>query len=211
MESVSQSTVDSILQEIPERLVDANSYKNFWNYYNIYHKKDHFEDYISIKSASQGPYYVATFVEHLLVTRVGLRATINRRIIDSVSYNIAVLGGNNSYDGKIHSILDEYLKIPPSVSCYEPYYITKFHTVERLDIGKTVRQLVHPGDQLELSISTHHNVRFDNMDVFVQVQSSDILGGPYYHQSWTGGYGSIKSYRKYQQYVQPLLPQYHIT
>ena len=88
MESVSEAAVDSILQEIPERLVNYYYYKKFSNYYNdIYHKKDRFEEYISTGSVSQGPYYVATFAEHLLVTRVGLRAAINRRIIDSVSYN----------------------------------------------------------------------------------------------------------------------------
>ena len=81
-------------------LVDANYYyKNFRNYYIIYHKKDRFEYYISIGSASQGPYYVATFAEHLLVTRVGVRTSINRRIIDSVSFAIAILAGNNPYDG----------------------------------------------------------------------------------------------------------------
>ena len=217
MESVSEAAVDSILQEIPECLVDANYYyyKNFRNYYNIYHKKDRFEYYISIGSASQGPYYVATFAEHLLVTRVGVRTSINRRIIDSVSFEIAILAGNNPYDGNKRSTLDAYLKIPPSVSHYEPQYVREFQTNERLDTGKTVRHRVHPGHQLELSINSHPNVKFDNTDVFVRVQSSDIVGGPYDHPSWTGGYGSptsgIKSYRKYQRYVQPFLPQYHIT
>ena len=79
--------------------------------------------HISIGSASQGPYYVATFAEHLLVTRVGVRTSINRRIIDSVSFEIAILAGNNPYDGNKRSTLDAYLKIPPSVSRYEPQYI----------------------------------------------------------------------------------------
>ena len=115
MESVSEAAVDSILQEIPECLVDANYYyyKNFRNYYNIYHKKDRFKYYISIGSASQGPYYVATFAEHLLVTRVGVRTSINRRIIDSVSFEIAILAGNNPYDGNKRSTLDAYLKFLP--------------------------------------------------------------------------------------------------
>lgn len=80
MENVCESTIDRLLQELPEYLLDANYYyyKNFRKYFYICHSNQKFEYYIPIASASQGSYYVATFAEHLLVTIVGLRATINK-------------------------------------------------------------------------------------------------------------------------------------
>ena len=117
MESVCESTIDRLLQELPEYLLDANHYyKNFRKYSYICHNELKVEYYIPIGSASQGSYYVATFAEHLLVTRVGLRATINRRIIDSVAFYIAILAGTNPYNCKNGSTVDDYLKIPPPVS-----------------------------------------------------------------------------------------------
>ena len=85
MERVGEAAlaVDRMLQVVPDYVVDANyyHYRNFEKYFNICHNKDRFEYYIPIcESASQGPYYVSSFAEHLLVTRVGLRAIIHRRI-----------------------------------------------------------------------------------------------------------------------------------
>ena len=130
MESVCEPAIDRLFQAVPEYLFDANYYyyRNFHNYYYIHHNKHKFEYYIPIGSASPGSYYVATFAEHLLVTRVGLRATINRRIIDSVSFHIGILAGTNPYDCKKRSTLDDYLKIPPPVSHYEPQYVREFQT-----------------------------------------------------------------------------------
>ena len=219
MESVSASeaAVDRMLRVVPDYLVDANYYyyRNFEKYFKIYHKKDQFEYYIPIcRSASQGPYYVATFAEHLLVTRVGLRAIINRRIIDSVSFNISILAGDNPYNPADRKTVDEYLKTPPPVSCYEPQYVQELKINEKLDTGKSVRHRVHPGHQLELFLSTQPTVIFDNSEVFVRVQSAAVLGGPYDHISWSRGYdsrGYTPSIKSYHKYVLPFLPQYHTT
>ena len=174
LERVGEREIDSIFETVPEYYFDANYYyyKNFQNYFSIYHNKQKFEYYIPIGNASQGFYYVASFAEHLLVTRVGLRATINRRIIDSTSFKIAILAGTNPYNHKKRSTLDEYLQIPQPVSRYEPHYVSRFLTSERLDTGKTVRHRVHPGHQLELSLTTHSTVAFTDTHVFVRVQSS---------------------------------------
>ena len=51
---------------------------------------------------------MATFAEQLLVTRVGVRASINRRISGSVSFQIAILAGKNPYDDKKRCAVDEY-------------------------------------------------------------------------------------------------------
>ena len=160
--------------------------------------------------------YVATFAEHLLVTRVGLRATINRRIIDSVAFHIAILAGTNPYNCKNRSTVDDYLKIPHPVSRYEPQYVREFQTSDKLGTGKTVRHRVHPGHQLELFLTTPSTSTLVDTEVFVRVQTSAKLVGPYDHSSWTGGYygtctSNIKSYKKYEKYALPFQPQYHST
>ena len=212
MERVGES---AIFQAVPEYLFDANYYyyENFRNYLYIWHNKHKFEYYIPVGSIAQGSYYVASFAEHLLVTRVGLRATISRRIEDSVSFRIAILAGTNPFDQQQHSTVDEYLKIPPPVSRYEPQYVKEFKISERFDTGKTVRHRVHPGHQLELFLTTRSTATFADTEVFVRVHSSDALGGPYDHPSWTTGYhGSyMKSYDKYEKYVLPHIPRYHTT
>ena len=63
---------------------------------------------------------------HFLLSAHFLAAqTYKRMRLITRVYGIAILGGNN---GKNRSILDEYLKNPPSVSCYEPFYIKENFT-----------------------------------------------------------------------------------
>ena len=66
---------------------------------------------------------MATPVEHLLVMRVGIRATVRRRITDSVSYMITVLCGNNPHDESTTRVtLNNYLKVSPPVNRFEPSF-----------------------------------------------------------------------------------------
>ena len=79
--------LDSILKVIPLQLWDANYYY-YWNYsstFSIHHERNNFEFYVPLGDIGvPGDYYVATFEEHLMITRIGIVTEISRNLEDAI-------------------------------------------------------------------------------------------------------------------------------
>ena len=58
---------------------------------------------------------MATFQEHLLVTRLGVKMKVNRNIGDSYTLCLGILHGDNPFTKRFHSRTKglEYVKTPP--------------------------------------------------------------------------------------------------
>ena len=176
--------------KIPSYLLDSNFYYycNFRSHTYVRHQFTHFEYTIPIENIyCPGLYYVATFTEHLLITRIGITAQIVKRTANATSFQFTVLEGSNPFDNKIQqTIIDSYLKLPCPVNKYQPY-LEERKASEKLDTGRYIRQRVSP-HQLELEITSKPSVQFQGLYVFIRVQTASVLGGNHDHSSWTVPY-----------------------
>ena len=199
---------DRVAGKIPSYLLDSNFYYhlNFRSHTYVRHRFTHFEYTIPIGNVCcKGLYYVAAFSEHLLITRIGITAQIVKTIADATSFHFTVLEGSNPFDKKIQRcVIDNYLKLPCQVNKYQPY-LEERKVSEKLDTGRYIRQRVDPQYQLELEITSKPSVLFQDLHVFIRVQTASVLGGNHDHPSWTAPYlyqaEDIVSYDKYKKYM----------
>lgn len=95
------SEFDELVETLPDAIFDARSYywPNFVQPVCIYHsfKKFVFSIELPTPIHESKAYYVASFGESLLLTWVGIEATINSRIGASTSMTVRVVRGNNPY------------------------------------------------------------------------------------------------------------------
>ena len=70
------NTLDAIAVNMPQHLLDANYY-----YYNNFKGTYNFQFYIPLDDINQpGSYYVGSAQEQLLITRIGIKASIKARM-----------------------------------------------------------------------------------------------------------------------------------
>ena len=211
-----EEDLDNVFEVIPWQLWDANYYyyRNYSSIISIRHQTNNFEFYVPLGDISvPGDYYVATFEEHLMVTRIGIVTEISRHLEDAIHLQFSILEGNNPYDINSRRVrIDEYFDMPcPLNKFYE--YLRHSRRNERLDTGRYVRQRVRPGYQLELKACTQPSVRYYNTKVFVRVQSASSLGGVNDHTTWTippqlQNTKDIVSYDKYKKHMLPFVVHY---
>lgn len=113
-----EEDLDSILKVIPLQLWDANYYyyRNYssTNTFSIRHERNNFEFYVPLGDIGvPGDYYVATFEEHLMITRIGIVTEISRNLEDAIHLQFNILEGNNPYDVNSRRVrIDEYFDMP---------------------------------------------------------------------------------------------------
>ena len=62
-------------------------------------KETNFEFYVPLGDIGvPGDYYVATFEEHLMITRIGIVIEMSRNLEDAIHLQFNILEGNNPYD-----------------------------------------------------------------------------------------------------------------
>ena len=68
--------------------MDANYYyyRNYSSIFSIRHERNNFESgYVPLGDIGvPGDYYVATFEEHLMITRIGIVTEISRNLVDAI-------------------------------------------------------------------------------------------------------------------------------
>ena len=141
------------------------------------------------------PTYLTGFGESMLITWVGLDCTV-RRITTSYTINLKVVDGINPYENSHTNVF--YVKGPLSVNRYEPAYIQRFITSNRVDTGQDMHILVHTGYNTELiaSFSTWHDYcSLLNTKVVVKVQHPPRVG-VHDHPSWDTGHSFDRTFNK---------------
>ena len=100
-----EEDLDSILKVIPLKLWDANYYyyRNYSSIFSIRHERNNFEFYVPLGDIGvPGDYYVATFEEHLMITRIGIVTEISRNLEDAIHLQFNILEGNNKFKTSAH-------------------------------------------------------------------------------------------------------------
>lgn len=205
-----EAEFDEIITSAPAHLFEPNYYyyRNFSEYRYVTHHVDSFEHYIALGSlAESGSYYVASFDEHLLLTRVGIRTKVMRGLTSSLHFRISAFGGNNPYDHLLHrTVLLEYVNFRPPANRFHSFLENRRATF-RIDTGQNTRIRVKPRYQLELELLNKNSpVVFENTEVFVRVQAAKAVGGIEDHPTWfrkkydkTVSVVSESKYRKYME------------
>ena len=147
-----EKEIDCFMASIPCRMLDNRSY--YWDNFNypgleIAHNIRHFQQTISLGNlANQSPYYICTFGEPLLLTWVGIDCSIQRLLETAYTKNINVAGINPFTDR--HSTIFTYSKTPYQINRFEPKFLHRMVTTDKVDNGLRSHIRVYKGYNVEL-------------------------------------------------------------
>lgn len=192
--------IDDILASIPDSLLDARYY--FYSNWdknscicNIEHTPSKFEFTFPLGDiASSSLLLEAEFTGHVLITRMGVRATVSYYDKPEVKVEVLVqknLGDRDPVKGLQYWSLQVCNISRDSLDMF-------------VDFGKYVHIRAHLGYSLEARVSLKGGVHLNKLELFVRVQSPNRVGGPYDHPSWSKDNFSnmvIKSPTKYCKYI----------
>ena len=194
--------VDQLLQNVPDSILDNRSYywPNFVHPRFIHHERYKFVYTFQLPTIRQSSsYYVASFVESLLLTWIGLEANISRRIGDSSSIQVNVVNGPNPFDCEHKNTC----YVPHPVRRQEHISVHRRMTEDRINFGQRVHVRVHRNYSLELSSLISHHTTLRDVTVVVKVQTPNIVGGVEDHVMWDQA-----EYERIQKYKQDNLLYY---
>ena len=204
--------IDDIIASAPASLLDSRTY-----YYQSYPGEEIVYSYNNfLRTVHLGrintptPMYVAGFGESLLMTWIGLDCTVRHTAI-LYTIHLNVVDGINPYENS-HNNIFSYVKVPLPVNRYEPSYVHRFVSSDRVDTGQDVHVRVHPGYNIELVVSFsswHDCCSLLNTKVVIKVRHPSRVGGVYDHPSWDAGHSfdrtfnkkKIKAFKAFEHYV----------
>ena len=117
-----------------------------------------------------------------------------------------LVNGINPYENT-HTDIFTYVKVPPQVSQYEPLYVHRMTTSDKIDTGQNVHIRVHSGYNVELIASSHFLL--SDTHLVLKVQDPSKVGGAYDHPSLNRQSNfdrifnsrNIKAYKAFEKYV----------
>ena len=105
--------------------------------------------------------------------------SVHGRIATSYTITIKVVNGINPYENT-HTDIFTYVKVPPQMSQYEPLYVHRMTTSDKIDTGQNVHIRVHSGYIVELiASSSYDNFLLSDTHLVLKVQDPSKVGGAY--------------------------------
>ena len=118
----------------------------------------------------------------MLLTWVGLKCTVRRRVDTSYTIRLQVVDGTNPYQNT-HDTVFTYIKVPPQISRYEPSHVHHIVVYDGIDTGQNVHVRLHRGYNVELTLSfaSWQDSYLADTKVVLKVQHPSRVGGAYDH------------------------------
>ena len=213
MPSTDDSVIDDMILTCPAGLLDCRSY--YWRNFNypgtkIDYDRCHFQHIISIGDVHpQSPSYVCTFNEPMLLTWIGVECLVERRLATTYRFSVNVVEGSNPFVDS-HTTIFNYSRVPLPISRYEPRYVHRFITSDKIDTGTNTHVRVYNDYSVELVpwFDEFRGSNLANAKIVLKVQHPSRVGGIQDHPSWDKTSGShshnrkdITSYSCFQKYI----------
>lgn len=178
-DSEQDSIIDDLIRDAPDSIFDCRSYywPNFKSPLYVRHSFQKFTYSFTLPTISRpGSYYVATFEEPLLLTWVGVKATIEHRIAASTSINISCVEGEDPFTNARTNVF-QYCNVPPPVGRHEPNHVHYFMKKDNVDSGLPVHYRVREQYSVEMEVRIDGHSCIHNPVVVLKVQTPRLVGG----------------------------------